>query len=291
MMKFNIKFSLLFFCFSVCYSVLAQEINYERKALGKITHPKLGEISGIIPSVKYPHCFWVHNDSGDDAVIYLIDTLSNLMCQFKLENIEAVDMEDIAWLTIENKPYLLLADIGNNRRDREILSFYLFEEPDFSGSQTVSTIAKSSIKEIEIRYSDKRRDAEAIFVDPLDNRVYIISKRDLRVNVFDFKIPALTDHILTLETRLTLPYTFVTAADISRDGRYILIKTLTHVYQWSRNSGVSILETLRTSPQVIPYQAEPQGEAISFDVNNCDFYTISERPFGLDSYLYKYKKK
>lgn len=273
------------------YCAVAQERNYERKALGKVSHSKLGEISGIIPSVNHPGHFWVHNDSGDEAIVYLIDMLCHLRCQFSLENIKAIDIEDIAWLTIDDKPYILLADIGNNKRDREALSFYLFEEPNFSEGQVAVTVANSAIREIKVRYADKRRDAEAVFVDPADNQVYIISKRDLHVNVFNFRIPRSTDLVLTLDMKLTLPFTFVTAADISRDGRQVLIKTLTHIYQWNRNSNSSIIETLKVSPVVIPYQAEPQGEAIAFDPNNADFYTISERPLGLDSYLYRYKKK
>jgi hypothetical protein len=291
MIRFNVKLFLLSLCFAIHYCAVAQDSIYEKKTLGKISNSKLGEISGIIPSANYPHHFWVHNDSGDDATIYLIDTLCNLMCQFNLENIKAVDIEDIAWLNIDNIPYILLADIGNNKRDREILSFYLFEEPNFSGDQTVVTVAKSSIREIKVRYADKKRDAEAVFVDPVDNQVYIISKRDLRVSVFDFKIPPTADHVLTLDAKLTLPFTFATAADISRDGRQVLIKTLTHIYHWNRNSNSSIIETLRASPVVLPYEVEPQGEAIAFDPNNANFYTISERPLGLDSYLYRYEKR
>ncbi|WP_140938425.1 hypothetical protein [Sphingobacterium lumbrici] len=291
MITFNTKLFLSLLCFVIHYYAIAQHSIYERKALGKISHSKLGEISGIIPSTNYPHHFWIHNDSGDDATIYLIDTLCNVTCQFNLENLKAVDIEDIAWLKIDDKPYILLADIGNNKRDREILSFYLFEEPNFSTDQTVVMVAKSSIREIKVRYADKKRDAEAVFVDPVDNQVYIISKRDLRASVFDFKIPPLADHVLTLYPKLTLPFTFVTAADVSRDGRQILIKTLTHIYQWNRKSTDSMMETLQVYPVVIPYQVEPQGEAIAFDPNNVDFYTISERPLGLDSYLYRYEKR
>ncbi|TJZ63107.1 hypothetical protein FAZ15_02080 [Sphingobacterium olei] len=291
MIRFNVKFFLLYLCFAIHYCAIAQDSIYEKKTLGKILNSKLGEISGIIPSATCPHHFWVHNDSGDNATIYLIDTLCNLRCQFNLENIKAVDIEDIAWLKIDNIPYILLADIGNNKRDREILSFYLFEEPKFSGDQTVVTVAKSSIREIKVRYADKKRDAEAVFVDPVDNQVYIISKRDLRVGVFDFKIPPIANHVLTLDAKLTLPFTFATAADISRDGRQVLIKTLTNIYHWNRNSNSSIIETLLASPVGIPYEVEPQGEAIAFDPHSANFYTISERPLGLDSYLYRYEKR
>jgi hypothetical protein len=41
----------------------------------------------------------------------------------------------------------------------------------------------------------------------------------------------------------------------------------------------------------LPYQAEPQGEAISFAVNNSGYYTISEKALSSMVKLYYYKRK
>jgi hypothetical protein len=46
--------------------------------LAKISDPQLQEISGIIPSTYHEGMFWLHNDSGDKAQIYLIDSLGKL---------------------------------------------------------------------------------------------------------------------------------------------------------------------------------------------------------------------
>ena len=37
-----------------------------------VTHPPLEEMSGIVPSRRYPGIFWVHNDSGDEARLFAI---------------------------------------------------------------------------------------------------------------------------------------------------------------------------------------------------------------------------
>ena len=45
--------------------------------MGKLTSPALGEVSGMIPSERYPSSILGTNDSGDDARIYLVDSLAN----------------------------------------------------------------------------------------------------------------------------------------------------------------------------------------------------------------------
>src|SRR5690606_24047051 len=102
----------------------------DRTAMGKLTSPALGEVSGVLPSERYPSSIWVHNDSGDDAKVYLIDTLANLVGTVELQGIQAMDIEDIAWVKIEDQYHLVLADIGDNRGSREELYLYIIKEPD-----------------------------------------------------------------------------------------------------------------------------------------------------------------
>ncbi|WP_031301248.1 hypothetical protein, partial [Sphingobacterium paucimobilis] len=258
--------------------------------MGKLESAKLTEVSGMITSHFYKNTFWVHNDSGDGAAIYLIDSLAQLKASVELEGVTVIDAEDIASLFIDGIPYLLLADMGNNLRDRDTLSLYLFREPVLTPGRDSYIISRKEISEIKFRYTDKRRDAEALFVDPVDNKIYIISKRDFRSTLFSFTLTAgRTGLLQELSPQLELPFTFATGADISEDGRYIVIKNLTSVFLWKRNPGQDILSALKQPSRQIPYEVEPQGEAICFDRFDSCFYTISEQPLGLKSYLYKYK--
>ncbi|MGN0002278.1 MAG: hypothetical protein ACI35V_02485 [Sphingobacterium composti] len=255
--------------------------------LGKVTSSAITEISGITPYTFKKGCFWVHNDSGDGANIYLIDSTASVKVKVEIEGVKAIDCEDITRFKYKGKKFLMLGDIGNNLRNREILSLYIIEEPNLDISNN-STMKVPLFKEIKYKYADKRRDAEALFVDPIDNQVYIISKRDLESTVFSFPLEMESNSTLVLDPKLTLPFTFTTAADISQDGNVIIAKNLTNVFFWERKSNERLIETLKRIPKNIPYLIEPQGEAICFDLEKRYFYTISERPFGLDSYLYKY---
>lgn len=276
---------LLFLIILSPFALLAQG-----KKLGKVTDPVLSELSGIIPYSYQPGYFWVHNDSGDDGQIYLIDREAKLSFTLKLEGIKVEDCEDIARLTIDGVPHLLLADIGNNQKKRSTLSLYLFPEPQIAQGVKYAEVPSHSIKKLDIRYAIKPRDAEAIFVDPLTQEVYIVSKRDFKSTVFSFPIEKFNtpQQMVELKPQLELPFTFVTSADISPDGHYVLIKNLTTIYMWKRTDSETLLKTLSQPAKKMPYSLEPQGEAICFDLEEPYFYTISEKPLGLPAYLIKY---
>ncbi len=281
--------SILFFSALVLF-VVAQDIGTDRVSLGKITDSRLNELSGLVNSRKDPSCFWTHNDSGDSARIFLLDKQAKLRCIVGLEGVDLVDTEDIAGFSKDGRSYLVLADIGDNRGKRTTVQLYIFEEPDWKEGQSRLLIPRSKIRKINLRYADRPRDAEAIFVDPQDLRAYVISKRDLQVGVYpiDF-MHAKDDDTLVLKRALSLPMTFITAADIASDGSRILLKNLGQVFQWRREGSKDIVDVFRQEPDTLSYQAEPQGEAICFGPENNIFYTVSERPLGLDAYLYRYQ--
>ena len=285
-MSLKVYLLLLFPFFAA--TLAAQEIPVERTKIGNAVDHVLGELSGIIQSDAYPDKFWTHNDSGDLANIYLMNSKGELEGTYRLEGIDAEDMEDVAKYSLDGRTYLVLADIGDNRAKRKSISLYIFEEPKWEAGKTMYTIARDNIRVLHMQYADKARDAEAIFIDPVDLNCYLISKRDFHVGVYAFPILQAADAKLTLHRAFTLPFTFVTAADISRNGEAIVIKNLTSIYYWQRPQGASIRETLTKPYQLLAYSPEPQGEAICFDKDPTVFYTISERPFGLYAYLYRY---
>ena len=287
MVKYRIITCLLITLFITifCLNNYAQSI----QKVGKVSESHLSELSGIIPCSFEKGYFWVHNDSGDDSNIYLIDSLASFKLKVHIKGVDFIDVEDIGRFNHNGRNYLLIADIGNNLRNREVLSLYIIQEPKIDLNSSCDHFTSEVVQTISIKYKDKPRDAEAIFVDPVNNDVYLISKRDIQSKVFKFLLKFDNNTIQELTPILTLPFTFATSADISLDGKYILIKNLTNIYFWERNPKKSIIETLNKVPTILPYCIEPQGEAICFDLNAKYFYTISERPLGLDAYLYKYQ--
>ncbi|MHC8949488.1 hypothetical protein [Sphingobacterium hungaricum] len=276
----------------ICYqSVNAQELDVKRSSLGKLSAPALNEVSGMVASRENPESFWVHNDSGDEARFFLIDKQANLKATYYLDSIEAVDFEDIAWLQMDQTNYLLLADIGDNRAVRNEIKLYLIKEPKSDSADSIYHIPSDEIRTIVLNYPDKARDAEAIFVDPVDQSVFIISKRDFKSGLYQVNpFTAVKKDHYVLKKIGEFPFSFVTAADISPDGSEILLKNLVNIYSYKREKQQPVQRILSKNYVSIPYSPEPQGESITFDLNGKDFYTVSERPFGLDAYLYLYKR-
>ena len=53
---------------------------------------------------------------------------------------------------------------------------------------------------------------------------------------------------------------------------------------------MQVSEMLKEAPLELPYEREPQGEAITWAEDGKGFYTLSERVSGKKSYLYYYER-
>src|SRR5262249_6619632 len=79
---------------------------------------------------------------------------------------------------------------------------------------------------------------------------------------------------------LNAPLANPTAADISPDGRWIIVRNSsgggTTAYLFERGVGQSVATALTGSPITVTLRAETQGEAIGWNTNTTGFYTTSE---------------
>lgn len=254
--------------------------------LAEIATTDLDEASGLAQSRSNPFYLWSHNDSGGDPTLYLVSVDGADSGRYELSGAQNIDWEDMAIGPgpDEGVNYLFAADIGDNRAIRSGLTIYRVPEPDVSvrvapgGGQidlpAVSTL--SNVESIDFVYEDGARDAEALFVDPATKDIYIISKREPSVILYRLPFPQSTTQENTAERVMVLPYTFITAADISPSGNELLVKNYENVYLWQRTGNQSIQEMLATKPLRLNYRAEPQGEAIAWSVDETGYFTVSE---------------
>ena len=52
---------------------------------------RLKEVSGMVKSLRFPGEFWVHNDSGDDPIIYRVNDSLQIIQEVVLEGAEHFD--------------------------------------------------------------------------------------------------------------------------------------------------------------------------------------------------------
>lgn len=259
------------------------------RQLAQLTSSKLEEVSGIAMSVTNPGLFWVHNDSGNPAVVYLVDEDLKVRLACKLKGARNRDWEDIAigQGPDRTKRYIYVADIGDNNANYALKHIYRFEEPVLGNRS--GEILISNFDTITFKLEDGRKDTETIMVHPKTNEVYVVSKREKPVSVYELKYPFSKD-TLTAKKVISLPLTQIVSGDFSPDGEEILLKNYDNIYYWNLD-GRAVAEGLKGDPAIINYTEEPQGEAIAFNLDGSGFYTLSEMITGEKTYLYFYARR
>jgi len=260
--------------------------------IAELKHKKLDEVSGLASSINNPGLFWTHNDSGNGADVFLIDQKAEVKRIYTLQGIDNRDWEDICVGPgpDSTKNYVYVGDIGDNDASHLLKYIYRFEEPlETPGEDNVSV---TDFDTIAFKLpGDERKDAEALFIDSRTNDLYIITKNEEPVSVYQIKYPYSTKDTITSELVVSIPVTKIVAADLTADGGELLMKNYSHIFYWKNPENKSIPDLLNERPQEVPYEAEPQGEAIAWARDKSGFYTLSERSKGAKSFLYFYKRK
>lgn len=258
--------------------------------LGNLQNPSMDESSGLAVSRKNPRVLWVVNDSGPNSV-YAINRQGEYLGAYIIDGFAMRDWEDIA---IGPGPaagvdYLYVGNIGDNSAVYGSISVARVPEPsvDADGSPETNTLYGADI--ITLQYPDGARDAEALMVDPWSGDICIVTKRELFANrVYNCPYPQSVTGTNTLIHVATLPICCVTAGDIAPSGRQILLKTvgIEGVRHWYRAPGQTVAQALGGTSTVVPYIAEPQGEAVAWRPHDGGYYTTSE---GVAQPLYFYE--
>lgn len=254
-----------------------------------IVDKKLDEASGLVASIKNPGYFWTHNDSGNPAEVYLINGKAEIVMTCKLPNVPNRDWEDI---TVgpgpkENKNYLYVGDIGDNEAQYAYKIIYRFEEPVLSEGNNVI----DQFDTLVFQLSDGVRDTEALMIDPTSKELFIFSKREDSVRMYQIPFEFASGDTVVAERKIILPLTRIVAACISTDGTEVLIKNYDYIYYWKRTDNQSISELLQTNPIELLYNREPQGESITWQRDGAGFYTLSEAAKNYRGRLLFYKRK
>ncbi len=284
-------FSLLLI-FVSCSSAQAPSFG-QREDKGLLQFNEIIEASGIASSRKNIGVLWTHNDSGDSARIFAINTHGKLLGIYHIEGAKNRDWEDIEVGPgpAKDKEYIYISETGDNDAKYKKKYVYRVPEPVVDTNQApVYEILKDCDK-ITFKYPDGPRDAETLIVDPLTKDIYVVSKREKNVNVYLLSYPQSLDNTIKIKYMLTLPFTMIVGGDISYNGEEILLKTYDSVNYWKRDSGQSVAEALKNKYYTLPYIREPQGEAIGWSYNADGYYTTSENEnMDTPAHLYFYSR-
>jgi len=283
---------------------------------GRVTHPPVNEMSGIVRSRWQDNVWWVHNDSGDEPRIFALDSTGSahvapwhtgdyaagdgatkqeepLWPGVQLGAAAHIDYEDIA---VEDS-ILYLGDIGNNGNARRDLGIYVIREPYFYDRRT------RPLKHIPIAYPDQDAfpakkwhfDAESLFID--DGTLYLLTKHRANQQIgqfadgtklyrLDSKRPQQVNELTLVDRHESIPPP--TAAALSPNGEWLAVLGYSSLWLFPRPAAGD--DWLSTEPRRFKLDANKtkQAEAVTWDDGHTlritneqgDVWTLSGKTVG-----------
>ena len=253
---------------------------------GNLENPKIDEASGLARSQRQPGVLWTMNDSGK-PVLHALDQRGARLGDVELRESDNRDWEDLASFELDGVPYLMVADIGDNEARYKKRTLYFAKEPRADEDKTRVDW------EVDFRYPNGARDAEAAAVDVANERVLVLSKRDIPPSLFE--VPLRADDTVTakwLGTVESLPRPLrrdvemapktkdwhwqPTGMDISADNRAAVIMTYRAVYYYLRREGQDWFDALNSKPIRIGLGNFGNAEAVAFGDDERTVYVTGE---------------
>lgn len=253
------------------------------KEAGELRGADMREASGLIASQRYPGHYWLHNDSGNEPELFLVDSTGNAVLTLRIDGDRNRDWEDIS----RRGDTLLIAEMGDNQARWDTVFVYAVPEPARLSDSSARVVAK-----YPFRYPDGPRDAETLLVDPVSGDWFIVTKRESQSRLYRYPAPQQSEVLVTLErTPVSFPFRLAVGGDVSPDGREVLIKTYDAVYLWERQSGETLDAALARRALQQPYTAERQGEALGFSLDASAYFTASEVELDAPQLLLRYARR
>ena len=264
----------------------------------RIMHGPIGECSGIARSRTYPDVWWVHNDSGDSARIFAINSQGKVIIpswmtgEYYGESAVSgktewpgvpvhlaanIDWEDICI----HDGQIWISATGNNGNARRDLGVYVISEPNPAATPEVRPLVF-----YPVRYPEQTKypatqwhyDCESLAIDPITGTPFFITKHRVAGRISAAESGA---NLYRLDTRFTDKMNdlkkvdhrddmlFATAADFSPDGKYLAVCTPVRVWVFGRPaSGSNWLTGGKVWVYDLPLPLTKQAEAICFDDND-----------------------
>ena len=241
------------------------------------------EASGLAVSGPDHEILWTHNDSGNDSVLYAIDTAGGgvhgpvrLPIRFRdWEDISAAPCGPSVSADGTRESCLYLADIGDNEMARRTVQIARVPEPAPNAARTVQPTI------FTVSYPDGVHNAEAAFI--AGGRLFIVTK-DRRGMVYrsstavDGTEPA---RALALQRAGQLDLAWVTDAETAPDGMSVAVRTSHEVVIYRTADLIDAPDKARPTARIpIDGLREPQGEGVALGENGMIYLASEGRPWN-----------
>jgi hypothetical protein len=254
----------------------------------RLQAPAATETSGLAAAVRGGDFLWLVNDSGGEPALFLIGTDGSDRGKVRVESATNLDWEDLSGFSWRGKPYLLIADVGDNEGRRASCTLYIVPEPALpTAGETLNGTVKPEWT-LTFRYPDRPRDCESVAVDAERGKVILISKRTTPLEVYELPLTPGKDGLLVArkigQTSVKpppggLPHPFgaqPTGLDLSADGSMAAVLSYVGVFVFPRTPTESWATAFGRKPVMLPRHGLWQAEAIAFSRNGNTLFAVSE---------------
>lgn len=295
--------------------VLEYDSTWTRVQVGQ-SPTYIPEVSGMSCSRQTPGYLWIQSD--EVFRIAAINPKGDVYKRIWFRNCPKYkgstrrDWEGLASGVWNGKNYLFVGAFGDNNCQYKDNYYILYMEEPEIGNTLNPTLDTFYVDNNYFRYGypdGKAHNTEAIMFDNIDQKIYIIDKEEnhfCHVYSLDMTVPHDTSLVmLTYECDLgqddEKDFRRVTAADMTPDGRWIIIKnnyyetpagsskekTYAVALIWQREEGETLVEALTNHQpkQILAYAVEWQGEAVAW-LDSTTFYTTSDDDSRAPLYVY-----
>jgi hypothetical protein len=257
----------------------------EARSLCQLDAAEVVESSGVACSRVADDRWWTHNDSGDEPRLFAFDRAGATRA-FDVTGAQADDWEDICSFEKDGKGWLLIGDTGDNKSKRKGVALYLVEEPRSLPPKEAAAASLPVARRLQVRYEDGAHDCEGIAVDPVSEKVLLVTKvrsAEVRPAVYFFALgvltgPALEGPVVARKLAdLPAPVPLLTTAlDVSPDGLRLVVLSYGDAYGWTRTKDEHWDAALGRAPVQITMPKRGQGEALCFGRDGRALYLTSE---------------
>lgn len=226
----------------------------------------LVESSALVMSSLQGDVVFTINDSGNDAVLFALDTTGGTRGRWKVSGASNGDWEAASRGPCSNdlvsdtaakadsgptsmrEACLFIGDVGDNGASRKRLTIYQVRAPTVAAAAEQGTLSAQALR---FRYPDGPRDVESMYVGP-DGTIYLITKRvdkdpsGRKRPAIVYSLPqtawSLSDTVVaTLQDSLPIvpgsaDKRQLTDASLSFDARYLAVRTYGQIFTFATDT-------------------------------------------------------
>lgn len=238
------------------------------------------------------------NDSGNDPVLFALDTTGALRGEWRVRGATNVDWESASVGPCQpgaSSSCVYIGDTGDNEAFHSMRSIYRVNEPAATDGRIIGSLPA---ERLDYTYPDGPRDVEAMYVAP-NGDLFLISKRPstdaaghlrkalvyrLAAGRWGGDGPVTAERVDSLDiVPGSAPLRTITDAALSPDGRHLAVRTYMQLYVFATDSVTGRVDHA-IAPSVCNLVSvdEAQGEGVTWADNSGRLVLTSE---GRDSPL------